>query len=174
MTETELFTMLAELPGVSVVNAVRAQGQVKHFTVTFIFSATNHKNHRIIHAVTSLWPFGTVGFEVENSAIRVEFLVRPEEVEGFCRRVAASRLPPSKVAVAVVSMEFGRLPARKVREAVRAALRAGDTVHWYGKRAEVVLLNCQDAELAESRLRQLVQGMGLGQVQVTALKPIKH
>lgn len=160
MTEAQLFTVLATLQGVEKINAVRAQDRIKHFNVFFGFESV--QNQRDMEKLLALWAFSSTS--VEQQATKIEFMVRPEEVEEFARRIRASQLPQAKLPVSNIILEFDRLPSRQVREAIQAALRPNDNIFWRGMQADVVLVNCKDVQKVRERLQQIALEAGMKQL----------
>lgn len=153
-----LLTALTGLPGVTSVNAVRAQGRVKHFSVAYLLENCGDGT---FDALANAWPFGVVERDVRSDVVKVEFLVRPEEVEDFSRAVGRIGLPPSGRREVTLDLEFSRPVGRRAKDALRSAVRSEDCVFWDGPRARVVLSDCRDAAVVEERLRRLAQRFGL-------------
>lgn len=162
----QLLTTLAGLPGVKSVNAVRAQGKVKHFCVTYLFDMDECDG--CLDALANAWSFGTVETDKQVGKIRVEYLVRPEEVTDFAGAIGAIGFPVSEKQKAILCLEFDRLVGKKVQDAFRSILRSEDSIHWRGAQVKIVLTNCKDLTRVEERLRELARKYGLQVLDVEA------
>lgn len=162
----QLLMTLAGLPGVKSVNAVRAQGKVKHFCVTYLLDMAECDG--CLDALANAWSFGTVETDKQTGKVKAEYLVRPEEVISFASAIEAVNIPMAEKRNAVLYLEFDRLVGKKVQDAFRSILRSEDSIHWRGAQVKIVLTNCKDLTRVEDRLRELARKYGLQVLDVEA------
>lgn len=157
VTEEVAFAVLLALPGVSGVGAVRSQGNVKHYTVSYVFKNGGRLDPQVLERLTGVWPFGAVEADPARGTARVEFLVRPDEVAAFSAKMADMQSPLSPVQTAAIALEFSEEVSRKLRARFGKAVRATDRVEWDGKTLRVILADCLDVGAVEGRLLDLAK-----------------
>ncbi|GEA15422.1 hypothetical protein E308F_16660 [Moorella sp. E308F] len=168
MKEECIFASLLRLPGVSRVNAVRSQGSVKHFNVTYVFPARWLDDGRLA-ALLRAWPFCNVAAGPDGGPASVEFLVRPNEADTFMARVggtlagllAEGGYSGDTPDDATFILEFDATVPPECRDEMQAALRASDRIEWSGRSAAVTLAGCRDAAAAGKRLVAVAEKHGL-------------
>lgn len=155
--EEVAFAALLALPGVSGVGAVRSQGNVKHYNVSYTFKNGRGFDPEVLKRLTEVWPFGAVEADPGRGTVRVEFLVRPDEVAAFQRRMADVGSPLSPAQTAAVAVEFSEEVPRELKARFGTAVRTTDRVEWNGKTLQVVLADCRDVGAVERRLLDLAR-----------------
>lgn len=160
------FSVLLSLPGVDGVSAVRSQGAVKHYNVFYAFKNGREFDPQVLERLTEAWPFGTVKADPNRGMVRVEFLVRPDEVAAFSAKMAGVRLPLAPAATAAIVLRFSGEVPQKLKARFGAAVRATDRVEWDGKTLRVVLADCRDAGAVEKRLLGLAEKARLAVVDI--------
>ncbi|WP_338835940.1 hypothetical protein [Neomoorella thermoacetica] len=165
MKDERIFASLLRLPGVSRVNAVRSQGSVKHFNVTYTFDRAN-LDAEALDVLARLWPFCTIEADPTEGSIKFEFLVRPEEVSLFqlkantiLERVAA--IAGGDRAAVTLTLEFDRHVPPECEAEMRASLRGTDCLESSGRDVVVHLPGCKDVAAVEERLLRIAGRFGL-------------
>lgn len=136
--------------GADAVNAVKSQGTVKHYTVSFTFPIADSE---VVEKLEKLWPFGEVAHKSDGS-VTAEYLVRPDEVSSFCEALTRACLPKKKSATVVLRFPDG-IPDG-VKHKVRSLIRSTDRIVWNGGEAVIFLEGCKDSEAVERRIRNLL------------------
>jgi hypothetical protein len=138
--------------GADAVNAVKSQGAVKHYTVMFTFPKADKV---VIEKLEKLWPFGEVAQKSDGS-VTAEYLVRPDEVNSFCKTLTQACLPRKKNAA--VALRFPDGIPDSAKHKVRSLIRSTDRIVWNGDEAVIFLEGCKDPTAVERRIRKLLSG----------------
>ncbi|MGB9849146.1 MAG: hypothetical protein ACPLSY_04890 [Moorellaceae bacterium] len=174
--EEHIFALLMRLPGVFRVNAVRSQGSIKHFNVTYVFGKMRFDDGTLL-ALSKIWPFCNVQADPSNESIAIEFLVRPEEADSFRARVGSvlARLldrvhREGGAEYTVLTAEFDASVPAECREEIRAILRSSDRIEWFRRSVVATLMHCRNAAAVGERITAVAAKYGL-KVKVTILPP---
>ncbi|MBC7104747.1 MAG: hypothetical protein H5T97_02270, partial [Firmicutes bacterium] len=124
MREEVAFAALLGLPGVSGVGAVRSQGVVKHYNVSYAFKNGRELDPGTLKRLAEVWPFGSIEADPHQGTVRVEFLVRPDEVAAFAAKMGNVRLPFMSEATAAIVVNFSDEVPLRLKEKFGAAVRA--------------------------------------------------
>lgn len=136
--------------GADAVNAVKSQGAVKYYTVMFTFPKADKV---VIEKLEKLWPFGEVARKSDGS-VTAEYLVRPHEVNSFCKTLTQACLPRKKNAA--VALRFPDGIPDSAKHKVRSSIRSTDKIIWSGEEAVIYLEGCKDPKAVEHRIRNLL------------------
>lgn len=176
MKEEQTFALLMRLPGVFRVKAVKSQGNVKYFNVTYVFRKMRFDDGTLF-ALIKIWPFCNVQANSLNGSIAIEFLVRPEEADSFrikvggiLTRLLNSMNRENREEYTVLVAEFDAPVSAECSEEMRAVIRSSDKIEWFGRSAVVTLARCQNVQAVEERLVTVAAKYGL-KVKLAVLPP---
>lgn len=144
-------TALIYHTGADAVNAVKSQGMIKYYTVSFTFPSADRE---MVEKLEKLWPFGEVAHKSDGT-VTAEYLVKPDEVNTFCDVLTRACLPKKKSTMVI--LRFPEEIPDSLKHKVRALIRSTDRIVWNGGEAVIFLEGCKDPQAVERRIRSLLK-----------------
>lgn len=148
MKTSQVYTLFYNT-GAESVGTTKSQGRTKHYTVVYVITNAREED---VEKFESLWPFGNVELRKDN-ILRAEYIVKPDEVEEFCRLVKNIKCDgvnnePTSI------IRFQGIVPEGIKHKITDIIRSSDRVIFGKNQVAVVLANCNNVEATKSRIKQ--------------------
>ncbi len=150
--KTSQVSALFSSTGADSVETLKSQGRTKHFNVVFNIINAGEED---IEKFESMWPFGTVELRKDNS-LRAEYIVKPEEVDGFCKLVNKVKKTNNNLLEPTFILQFPSTIPENIKHKLNRIIRSNDRVVFGKDQISIILGNCKDVKATKARIERLL------------------